>query len=309
MMNFSIFFDYFCIHRINDITRVLNIMRWGCLVSLWNKMPCYPTLSNSHSSRALWYIHLSLKFSFISFLSFFFFRFFLPFFFLSFVFILCFSSCSFPSILSFYSPNFPTMSSSWSPLSSTFSSPSLLPTHRISPSPSLLHLNSKRKTVSLLKDKEDACNGCAKPLRSHLEKISSMLQYGAILAAVEAPTAMAVTGEKMEEDFMTTLISGGIVAVLYVVVFPPIIMNWLRLRWYKRKFLETYLQFMFVFIFFPSLMLWAPFINFRKFPRDPTMKYPWSTPKDDAPLYKSRWCSLKYLYLFLVTLCLYVNKI
>lgn len=29
-----------------------------------------------------------------------------------------------------------------------------------------------------------------------------------------------------------------------------------------------------------SVMLWAPFLNFRKFPRDPSMKYPWSTPQD-----------------------------
>ncbi|KAG1358711.1 putative glutathione S-transferase DHAR2, chloroplastic [Cocos nucifera] len=135
---------------------------------------------------------------------------------------------------------------------------------------------------------QDSHNISAKLLWSHLEKFSLMLQCGLILASVEAPSAMAVTGENMEEDFMTTLISGGIVAVLYILVFPPIILNWLRLRWYKRKFLETYLQFMFVFIFFPSLMLWAPFVNFRKFPRDPTMKYPWSTPKDDVPLYKSR---------------------
>lgn len=29
-----------------------------------------------------------------------------------------------------------------------------------------------------------------------------------------------------------------------------------------------------------SVLLWAPFLNFRKFPRDPNMKYPWSTPED-----------------------------
>lgn len=32
----------------------------------------------------------------------------------------------------------------------------------------------------------------------------------------------------------------------------PIIMNWLRLRWFKRRLLEMYFQFMFVFIFFPG---------------------------------------------------------
>ncbi|PQM41315.1 NAD(P)H-quinone oxidoreductase subunit L chloroplastic isoform X2 [Prunus yedoensis var. nudiflora] len=46
----------------------------------------------------------------------------------------------------------------------------------------------------------------------------------------------------------------------------PIIMNWLRIRWYKRNLLEMYLQFMCVFLFFPGVLLWAPFLNFRKFP-------------------------------------------
>lgn len=32
----------------------------------------------------------------------------------------------------------------------------------------------------------------------------------------------------------------------------PIIMNWLRVRWYKRKLFEMYVQFMFVFMFFPG---------------------------------------------------------
>ncbi|KAL6187053.1 hypothetical protein ACLB2K_043169 [Fragaria x ananassa] len=55
---------------------------------------------------------------------------------------------------------------------------------------------------------------------------------------------------------------------------------WLRIRWYKRNLLEMYFQFMFVFLFFPGILLWAPFLNFRKFPRDPNMKYPWSKPED-----------------------------
>uniref|UniRef100_A0A0E0PL34 Uncharacterized protein n=1 Tax=Oryza rufipogon TaxID=4529 RepID=A0A0E0PL34_ORYRU len=93
-----------------------------------------------------------------------------------------------------------------------------------------------------------------------LRKLAAALQCGAIWAAVEAPAALA-----------------------------PIIMNWMRLRWFKRKFVETYLQFMFTYLFFPGMMLWAPFVNFRKFPRDPTMKYPWSKPKEGTPLFKDRY--------------------
>lgn len=40
--------------------------------------------------------------------------------------------------------------------------------------------------------------------------------------------------------------SGGVACV------QPIIMNWMRLRWFKRKFVETYLQFMFTYLFFPG---------------------------------------------------------
>ncbi|KAF2594782.1 hypothetical protein F2Q70_00045221 [Brassica cretica] len=34
----------------------------------------------------------------------------------------------------------------------------------------------------------------------------------------------------------------------------------------------------------PWLLLWAPFLNFRKFPRDPFMKYPWDKPKDPSTI-------------------------
>ncbi|RWW89818.1 hypothetical protein BHE74_00001146, partial [Ensete ventricosum] len=92
-------------------------------------------------------------------------------------------------------------------------------------------------------------------------------------AQVEAPSAMAVTGNNMEEDLVTTLVSGGIVAILYLFVIP---VSPERLAAFGCRADSL------------VLMLWAPFLNFRKFPRDPTMEYPWSTPKDDVPLYKSR---------------------
>ncbi|KAL0463466.1 UNVERIFIED_CONTAM: NAD(P)H-quinone oxidoreductase subunit L, chloroplastic [Sesamum latifolium] len=88
-----------------------------------------------------------------------------------------------------------------------------------------------------------------------------------------AQPAFAVTGVNEEEDLIWILIQSGISAFLYFIVFPPIIMNWLRTRWYKRNLLEMYVQFMFVFIFYPG-----------KFPRDPNMKYPWSTPQDPSQI-------------------------
>ncbi|PON62746.1 NAD(P)H-quinone oxidoreductase subunit L [Parasponia andersonii] len=135
------------------------------------------------------------------------------------------------------------------------------------------HLNEK-KMASVIQ----------KPIEYfHLEKSSLALQVGAILATAEQP-AFAVTGVNNEQDLTWVLIQLGVVAFFYFLVMPPIIMNWLRLRFYKRKLLETYLQFMFVFIFFPGVILWAPFLNFRKFPRDPSMKYPWSKPEDPSKI-------------------------
>ncbi|XXG63345.1 hypothetical protein AAC387_Pa05g1559 [Persea americana] len=114
------------------------------------------------------------------------------------------------------------------------------------------------------------------------EKRSLVIQLGVLLASVNQP-ALAVTGNNnYEVDLTGTLISAGIVAFLYFLIMPPVILNWMRLRFYKRNLLETYVQFMFVFMFFPGLLLWAPFLNFRRFPRDPSMKYPWSTPQDSS---------------------------
>ncbi|KAL5201114.1 hypothetical protein ABZP36_035468 [Zizania latifolia] len=121
-----------------------------------------------------------------------------------------------------------------------------------------------------------------------LRKLAAALQCGAIWAAVEAPAALAVTGEE-DIDILAILPPVAAIAFVYLLVVPPIVMNWMRLRWYKRNFVEMYLQFMFTYLFYPGMMLWAPFMNFRKFPRDPTMKYPWSKPKEGTPLFKDRY--------------------
>ncbi|KAL6846588.1 hypothetical protein ACP4OV_024036 [Aristida adscensionis] len=145
---------------------------------------------------------------------------------------------------------------------------------------------------------------------SQLQRLTAALQWGAVWAAVEAPAAMAVTGEE-DIDILGILPPVAAFAFVYFFVVPPLLMNWMRLRWYKRKFVETYLQFMFTYIFYPAtaeaqkaqllpsqpigtkyfggLMIWAPFVNFRKFPRDPTMEYPWSKPKAGTPLFKDRY--------------------
>ncbi|KAL1807679.1 hypothetical protein ACET3Z_024669 [Daucus carota] len=127
-------------------------------------------------------------------------------------------------------------------------------------------------------------------------KTNLSIQAATLLTTVAQP-ALAVTGVNEDDDLISVLIALGISAFVYFLVAPPIIMNWLRIRWYRRNVYEMYLQFMFVFLFFPGLLLWAPFLNFRKFPRDPDMKYPWSTPKDPSKIkndyLKYPWATLE----------------
>uniref|UniRef100_A0A0D6R3X5 Uncharacterized protein n=1 Tax=Araucaria cunninghamii TaxID=56994 RepID=A0A0D6R3X5_ARACU len=95
-------------------------------------------------------------------------------------------------------------------------------------------------------------------------------------ALVSCPTAFAGVTKYTNEEWVQIWITSGIVFFSYLIVLPLIIYNYLRLRWYKRKLAETIFQFLLVFLFFPGLLLLAPFINFRRFPRDPSMKDPWS---------------------------------
>ncbi|KAI3976959.1 hypothetical protein MKX01_008817 [Papaver californicum] len=107
------------------------------------------------------------------------------------------------------------------------------------------------------------------------------IQIGALLSIVEQP-ALAITGVNNEEELSWILIQLGILAFWYFLIMPPIILNWMRTRWYSRKFVEMYFQFLCTFMFFPGILLWAPFLNFRQRPQDPNMKYPWSTPSDQS---------------------------
>ncbi|KAF5208097.1 NAD(P)H-quinone oxidoreductase subunit L protein [Thalictrum thalictroides] len=147
--------------------------------------------------------------------------------------------------------------------------------------PTVLSQNHENQERLLVQKSSLYREGGLKPTNQFwCQKTASLaIQVGAFLAAVEQP-ALAVTGVNNEEDLSWKLIQLGIVAFWYLLIMPPILLNWLRLRWYKRMLLEMYLQFMCVFLFFPGILLWAPFVNFRRLPRDPTMKYPWSTPQD-----------------------------
>lgn len=119
-----------------------------------------------------------------------------------------------------------------------------------------------------------------------LKKPNLALPIGALLLALaDHPAALAVTGlNNNPQELWWILTQLGVVFFFYFLVGPPIILFWLWKRWYRRKLAEMYFQFMFVFIFFPALIVWVPFLNFRKFPRDPDMEYPWSIPDDPSKI-------------------------
>ncbi|BBN17091.1 NAD(P)H-quinone oxidoreductase subunit L [Marchantia polymorpha subsp. ruderalis] len=96
----------------------------------------------------------------------------------------------------------------------------------------------------------------------------SMLTIGVAGPAL----AEAVPVEMVDDSqyWWEVLLTSGACGIIYLLVIPAIIYNYLRLRWYKRNALETYFQFMLVFIFFPGLLLLAPFINFRRLPKEGT---------------------------------------
>lgn len=176
--------------------------------------------------------------------------------------------------------------------------PTLSPQHRTS-SFFITFKNSKFSCNSS-KHKNSSTIRCSRNEAENFPELNSSslaIQIAALLSTTAVEPAMAVTGVNNEPDLKLVLIKSGIVAFGYFLIMPPIILNWMRLRWYRRGLLEMYVQFMLTFIFFPGVLLWAPFLNFRKFPRDPSMKYPWSKPEDPSQVrggfLKFPWASIE----------------
>ncbi|KAI3848340.1 hypothetical protein MKW98_005720 [Papaver atlanticum] len=171
-----------------------------------------------------------------------------------------------------------------------------LSTTKALPSPSILYKTKLSRHLSItckITQQKQQQSGKPNKIQTLINQISLKpggilpknsglaIQIGALLSIVEQP-ALAITGVNNEEELSWILIQLGILAFWYFLIMPPIIMNWMRTRWYKRKFVEMYFQFLCTFMFFPGILLWAPFLNFRQRPQDPNMKYPWSTPSDQS---------------------------
>jgi len=100
-----------------------------------------------------------------------------------------------------------------------------------------------------------------------LEKVMALSMAAFALAGGPALAREDIT-RFTPDQWINIYITTGICVVLYFLVIPIVIYNYLRLRWYKRSTLETFFQFLLVFLFFPGMLILAPFINFRRLPND-----------------------------------------
>ncbi|CAI5946986.1 unnamed protein product [Closterium sp. NIES-64] len=96
---------------------------------------------------------------------------------------------------------------------------------------------------------------------------STAAAFLAPLALLAAPAVAAESVGQTDEEFVESLIYWGITAVIYLFVAPPLVYGYLRLRWFNRSTIETFFQYYLMFAFFPAMLLWSPFINFRRLPR------------------------------------------
>ena len=62
---------------------------------------------------------------------------------------------------------------------------------------------------------------------------------------------------------LIVLILYAALAGAYLLVFPAIVYAYLNLRWYVASSIERLMMYFLMFLFFPGMILLAPFLNFR----------------------------------------------
>lgn len=62
---------------------------------------------------------------------------------------------------------------------------------------------------------------------------------------------------------ITVLLLYGILGGAYLVVLPGLTYFYLNLRWYVAGAIERFFMYFLMFLFFPGMILLAPFLNFR----------------------------------------------
>ncbi len=77
-----------------------------------------------------------------------------------------------------------------------------------------------------------------------------------------------MTMPELSNDFL--LAAGAYIGVAgtYLLVVPLALIFYLRRRWYVAGSVERTLLYGLVFVFFPGMLLFSPFLNFRPQPRN-----------------------------------------
>jgi len=65
------------------------------------------------------------------------------------------------------------------------------------------------------------------------------------------------------QDTLFVLLAYGLLAGLYLLVVPLALFFWMNSRWHRMSNVERLVIYGLVFLFFPGMVLFAPFLNFR----------------------------------------------
>ncbi|MBW4481154.1 MAG: NAD(P)H-quinone oxidoreductase subunit L [Tildeniella torsiva UHER 1998/13D] len=77
-----------------------------------------------------------------------------------------------------------------------------------------------------------------------------------------------MTMPALSNDFLLAAGAYAGIAGTYLLVVPLALIFYVRRRWYVAGSVERTLLYGLVFVFFPGMLLFSPFLNFRPQPRD-----------------------------------------
>ena len=67
----------------------------------------------------------------------------------------------------------------------------------------------------------------------------------------------------LSQETLLVLVAYGSLAVVYLLVVPLGLFLWMNRRWHQMGNVERLLVYGMVFLFFPGMVVYAPFLNFR----------------------------------------------
>ncbi|MBU6229152.1 MAG: NAD(P)H-quinone oxidoreductase subunit L [Cyanobacteria bacterium REEB459] len=71
----------------------------------------------------------------------------------------------------------------------------------------------------------------------------------------------------ISQELLFTLIVYGALAAAYLVVIPLALLFYLQARWHRAGAVERTACYAVMFVFFPGVLVFSPFLNFRPQPR------------------------------------------